>query len=87
MFAALLRIAQIEAGARHAGMEEVDLAALLGRVGDLYKPVMDDTGHPFEVRLRPCAPVRGDPQLLLQLFANLLDNAVHHTPCRRAHHV
>jgi signal transduction histidine kinase len=80
MFAALLRIAQIEAGARHAGMEEVDLATLLGHVGDLYKPVMDDTGHPFEVQLAPCAPVRGDPQLLLQLFANLLDNAVHHTP-------
>jgi signal transduction histidine kinase len=80
MFAALLRIAQIEAGARHAGMEDVDLVPLLERVSDLYKPVMDDSGHPFEVRVSPCTPVRGDPQLLLQLFANLLDNAVHHTP-------
>lgn len=80
MFAALLRIAQIEAGARHAGIDEVDLLPLLVRVGDLYKPVMDDAGHPFETLLSPCTPVRGDPQLLLQLFANLLDNAVHHTP-------
>ena len=31
MFAALLRIAQIEAGARHAGMEEVELVRLVGR--------------------------------------------------------
>jgi signal transduction histidine kinase len=80
MFAALLRIAQIEAGARRAGIEEVQLDSLLARAGDLYKPVMDDTGHPFEMRLQPCAAVRGDPQLLLQLLANLLDNAVHHTP-------
>ena len=80
MFAALLRIAQIEAGARQAGMEDVDLVPLLVRVGDLYKPLMDDAEHKFETRLSPCVPVRGDPQLLLQLFANLLDNAVHHTP-------
>ncbi len=80
MFAALLRIAQIEAGARQAGIEEVDIAALLTRVGDLYKPLMDDAGHPFDIQLSSCAHVRGDPQLLLQLLANLLDNAVHHTP-------
>ena len=81
MFAALLRIAQIEAGARHAGIDEVDLLPLLVRAGDLYKPVMDDAGHPFRRQLlSPCTPVRGDPQLLLQLFANLLDNAIHHTP-------
>ncbi len=80
MFAALLRIAQIEAGARQAGMEDVDLVPLLVRVGDLYKPLMDDAEHPFDTQLSPCVLVRGDPQLLLQLFANLLDNAVHHTP-------
>ena len=79
MFAALLRIAQIEAGARHAGFEEVEIAPLVGRAGELYMPVMDDSAHPFEVRLSPCGRVRGDPQLLLQLMANLLDNAVHHT--------
>jgi signal transduction histidine kinase len=79
MFAALLRIAQIEAGARQAGFEEIDLASLLKRAGDLYRPVMDDAEHPFEMRLSPCPSVRGDPQLLLQLLANLLDNAIHHT--------
>jgi signal transduction histidine kinase len=80
MFAALLRIAQIEAGARQAGIEDVQLVPLLARAGDLYRPVMDDVGHPFRIKLSPCASTRGDPQLLLQLVANLLDNAVHHTP-------
>jgi signal transduction histidine kinase len=36
--------------------------------------------HPFEVLSSPCEAVHGDPQLLLQLVANLLDNAVRHTP-------
>lgn len=80
MFAALLRISQIEAGARRAGIEEVELSSLLTRAGDLYKPVMDDGGRPFEVKPVTSSSVRGDPQLLLQLLANLLDNAIHHTP-------
>jgi len=80
LFAALLRIAQIEAGARRAGFAEVDMASLLARAGDLYRPVMDDNAHPFEVLPSPCPAVHGDPQLLLQLVANLLDNAVRHTP-------
>jgi len=80
MFAALLRISQIEAGARRAGIEDVELSSLLARAGDLYKPVMDDGGRPFEVKPTTSSPVRGDPQLLLQLLANLLDNAIHHTP-------
>ena len=80
MFAALLRISQIEAGARRAGIEDVELSSLLARAGDLYRPVMDDGGHPFDVQPATSSFVRGDPQLLLQLLANLLDNAIHHTP-------
>ena len=80
MFAALLRIAQIEAGARRAGMHAVDLADLLEKIAGLYEPVMDDTGHPFEVALARNLRLSGDPQLLTRLFGNLLDNAIRHTP-------
>jgi signal transduction histidine kinase len=80
LFAALLRIAQIEAGARRAGIADVDLNHLLTRAGDLYRPALDDGAHPFEVSSVPGTIVRGDPQLLLQLIANLLDNAIRHTP-------
>jgi signal transduction histidine kinase len=80
LFAALLRIAQIEAGTREAGIENVDLNALLARASDLYHPALDDGAHPFELSPQACTAVRGDPQLLLQLVANLLDNAIHHTP-------
>jgi len=80
LFAALLRIAQIEAGARRAGIEDVDLNGLLARAADLYRPALDDGAHPFEVLPGASGVVRGDPQLLLQLIANLLDNAIRHTP-------
>ena len=40
---------------------------------------MEDAAHPFEVN---CAALRvlGDQELLLQMIANLLDNAITHTP-------
>jgi len=80
VFAALLRIAQIEAGARRAEFRDVALDQLVERVRDIYKPVMDDTRHPLEVRPGAGVPVRGDAQLLMQLVSNLLENAIHHTP-------
>jgi signal transduction histidine kinase len=80
VFTALLRIAQIEAGARRAEFREIDFAALVGKARDIYAPVMDDAGHPFLVHAGQVPPVRGDEQLLLQLIANLLDNTLAHTP-------
>ena len=43
--ALLLRIAQIEAGARREKFAPVDLAALLGDVGDVYVEVAEDAGQ------------------------------------------
>jgi signal transduction histidine kinase len=80
MFAALLRIAQIEAGARRVGMQAVDLGEVLENIVGLYEPVMGDTGHPFETRFAHNLRLSGDPQLLMRLFGNLLDNAIRHTP-------
>jgi signal transduction histidine kinase len=80
IFTALLRIAQIEAGARRREFREVDLSDLIRRARDLYQPVMDDSHHPFGVDAGETATVRGDAQLLLQLISNLLENAIRHTP-------
>ena len=43
-FAALLRIAELEAGARHAGFCRVDLTDLLTQVRDLYEPLAEERG-------------------------------------------
>jgi signal transduction histidine kinase len=79
IFSALLRIAQIEAGARRAVLAPLDLSEILHKVAEFYEPVMHDTAHPFTVSIEPKLPVKGERQLLFRLFANLLDNAIRHT--------
>jgi signal transduction histidine kinase len=79
MFGALLRIAQIEAGVRRSAMRLVDLSEILRNVLSLYTPLLDDSGHPFRVELDENLWINGDRQLLLRMFANLLDNAIRHT--------
>ena len=79
-FGALLRIAQIEAGASKSRFAAVDLSALAGTVAEAYGDVADATGHRFTADIAPDVTVDGDKDLLAQALANLLDNAVTHTP-------
>lgn len=79
-FNALLRIGQIETGARRGGFTTIDLAAIVGEVAEAFAPAAGEEGRPFEIA--PGAPLflQGDRELLRQLVANLLDNAMRHTP-------
>jgi signal transduction histidine kinase len=84
LFSALLRIAQIESGSRRAGFSQIDLAALVQHVAEIYRPVTEDAGYPFTVAAAPSAPIQGDRELLIQLLANLIENAIRHTPAGTA---
>nr|WP_245218878.1 ATP-binding protein [Rubellimicrobium aerolatum] len=81
IFGALLQIAQVEAGTLRERFAPVDLQALAATVADIYGPVAEDGGHDLRLRLDP-APitVRGEKGLLQQAVANLVDNALRHTP-------
>ena len=79
-FAALLRIARIESGEPRAAFQAVDLTALVDDVAELYRPLMEEQGKKFVVHNAPDITVRGDRDMLFQAFANLLDNALKHTP-------
>jgi signal transduction histidine kinase len=81
-FDALLRITQIEAGARKARFVQVDLRTLLADVQDVYDVVAEDADDKlsYSVELNGPAYVRGDPELLVQLFANLVENSIRHCP-------
>jgi len=77
---ALLRIAQIESGKRRAAFSSVDLGALLADLVETYEPVAEDMGQTLDSRLEPGAVIHGDRELLTQLFANLIENALRHCP-------
>ncbi|MBS0535503.1 MAG: HAMP domain-containing protein [Proteobacteria bacterium] len=79
-FDALLRIAQIEAGTRRANFSDVDLSAVVANVVEAFSPAAVDGGRSVVVDIAPDIHVAGDRQLLTQLFANLVENAIHHTP-------
>jgi signal transduction histidine kinase len=80
MFAAMLRIVEVEGGDRRAAFAPIDLAALAEEVGTMLQPVVADGGRTLIVT--PCTPtpIVGDRQLLGQLVVNLVENAMRHTP-------
>lgn len=79
-FNALLRISQIEAGARKARFAPVDLSALLERLLDVYAEVAAEEGHRIETEIETGVEIVGDGELLTQMVANLIENAINHCP-------
>jgi signal transduction histidine kinase len=78
IFAALLRIAQVESGARRAGFARLDLSALAATVAEVYAPAAEERGQRLEAEVPPGILGFGDRELLTQALANLLENAVKH---------
>ncbi|MBN9306003.1 MAG: hypothetical protein BGO82_00770 [Devosia sp. 67-54] len=80
-FDALLRIAQIEAGARRARFVRVRMGDILDRIADAYGDVADEEHQTLVVRRPPAMPdIDGDQELLIQLSANLIENSIRHCP-------
>lgn len=80
LFAAILRIAEVEGGGLEAGFAPVDLSALAEDVADSFRPALTDSGHKLTWEIAPAVEIRGNRELLAQAIANLLDNARVHTP-------
>jgi signal transduction histidine kinase len=75
-FGGLLSIARAEAGAAKTQFEPLDLAQLAEEVGELYEPAASEAGLAWHSEISAPAPIFGHRQLLAQLLANLLDNAL-----------
>ena len=82
MFAALLRISQVEAGTRLGSFARVSLTELCDKAFQLYQPVAEDYRQSMTSNLAPDIWVRGDAELLMQMMTNLIENAIRHTPAR-----
>jgi signal transduction histidine kinase len=79
-FNALLRIGQVEAGARRAAFRSLDLAEVARGVAEAFAPTAEDEGKTLVTHLDVLLPLAGDKELLAQMIANLVDNALGHTP-------
>jgi signal transduction histidine kinase len=79
-FRALLRIASVESRQRRSGFEQLDLSALFDTLAETYRPVAEDLGQQLSADIEAGRHLRGDQVLLTQMLANLIENALHHTP-------
>lgn len=79
-FSALLRIAQIESGARVSGFKAIDLSAVFSTIAEVYTAVAEDAGLALISVIDPDVTVTGDRELLTQMIANLVENAIRYSP-------
>ncbi|MGF7163285.1 signal transduction histidine kinase [Rhodoligotrophos appendicifer] len=81
-FDALLRIAQIESGARKARFTAINLQDIVETIHEAYEGVANDAGKSFELVGEPSTSSRilGDRDLLLQMVSNLVENSIRHCP-------
>ena len=81
-FNAMLRISEVQDGARRAGFSAIDLGTISDDVVEFYEPSADDKQVTLLYR-RPSGlrlPLRGDASLLFEAIGNLVDNAIKFTP-------
>lgn len=80
MFNALLRIAEIDEGARRTGFRAIDLAQVVTDVAEFHEVAAIERGIVIERVLPDCLAFEGDADLLFEAVSNLLDNAIKYTP-------
>lgn len=80
IFRTLLEIGLIEGGETPSRLETIDLSEIMGAVLQAYQPAAEDQGKHLETDVQRAISIHGNAGLLAQLFANLIENAMAHTP-------
>jgi signal transduction histidine kinase len=78
IFASLTRIAQIEAQTRKEAFCTVDLVEIVRKVVELYDAAAEQDGSRLAVAGERQVIAVGDPDLIFDAIANLVDNAIKH---------
>jgi signal transduction histidine kinase len=80
IFNALLRLAEIDTGARLAGFVRVDVGRIASDVAEFYQPVAELRGVALSIDCACDATMAGDALLIAQAVSNLIDNALKYGP-------
>jgi signal transduction histidine kinase len=78
IFSSLMRISQIEAGARTAAFRTLNLTEIGREVVELFDAAAEDKGLHLAIAGDEQAFVTGDRDLLFEAMGNLVDNAIKH---------
>ena len=78
IFDTIMRIARVEAAQGRSGFETVALGPFLQDIYEIYEAVVEDEGKELILDLQSPGEVSGDRQMLLQVVANLIQNALVH---------
>lgn len=84
-FAALLRIAYIDAGTLRSSFKDFDLSETLTALAEDFEPIAREDGKRLTARVTPGLRCFGDKRLLVQLTVNLLENAIAHSGSDEIH--
>jgi signal transduction histidine kinase len=76
IFAALLRISELEDGVRRSGFEAIDIARVAADAVEYHLPVADARGVRLDLDAPRRVAIHGDPGLLFEAIGNLIDNAL-----------
>jgi len=81
-FSGLLRIAEIESGSLKTTFRRTKISGTVERVTNIYAAVAEDHNKKLCASITPNLFIHGDGDLLFQMFVNLVENAIRHTPAR-----
>ena len=76
----LLRLARLERTEVRASFSRTDLGPVVRRTAEIFRPLCEEKRVGLRVETRDGLPVLGHEDLLIEMLANLLDNALHVTP-------
>jgi signal transduction histidine kinase len=79
--AAMLRISEVESGARRAGFSSVELEQVVIDAVEFYEPMAEEKNILLDLQLSATPTIMsGDRSLLFEAVGNLVDNAIKFTP-------
>lgn len=84
IFNALLRLAELDNGARRSGFSKMDITAIANEVVEFYLPLAQAQDKTLIMSPTAPAAILGDPVLIAQAVGNLVDNALKYSPAGSA---